>query len=135
VREEREQHRAEPEPEGSIDSAHALDQPGGSAEESEVGGEADHPELGGDCERRRVRDEARGRAALLRSRLTRDRLAAEADPLDRVVADDLHGQLDAPRAVAREASRGVVLDRDEHDARRANEDHEGRQGSDQPQAA
>ena len=51
----------------------------------------------------------------------------EADPFDRVVAEDLQRQLDPSRAVAREAARGVVLDRHEHDAGGAEEDDEGRQ--------
>jgi hypothetical protein len=107
-------------------AAHLLDQDRRASEQREIGGETDHAELGRDRERGRVRDEARGRPALLRAGLAGDRLAAEADADDRMRPEHLPGQLDAPRAVAREATRGVIARRGREDPGGADEhDHRG----------
>ena len=101
VHEERDEDGGKREPEGLLDPEHAQQRLGGADEQRRVEREPDDAELGSDGERRRVRDEERRRAAVLRHRLTRPRLRAEADAHERVLPEHLRRQVDAPRAVAR----------------------------------
>ena len=97
-----------------------------AGENRHVEQDPDDPELCRDGQRRRVRDEVLQRAEVSRQPLACARLAAEADPCQRMVLEHLRGQRDSPRPVARRFPHGRMRDLRSCDAHRGERDDDRR---------